>query len=84
MRGPKKFVVWVPRTIFGLLAPDRRAAHTCGKGLAKRMHVSGMVHGKRVTAVLFALVAALVSAGAGKTHEAGSVDGRKENIVVFE
>ncbi len=39
------------------------------------------VRGKRVTAVLFGLFAAL--AGAGKAQEAGSAEGRTENAAVF-
>jgi hypothetical protein len=31
-RGSEKFVVWVPDTIVGLLAADRKAVHTGGKG----------------------------------------------------
>jgi alkaline phosphatase len=41
------------------------------------------VRGVRVTAVLFALAAILVSTGAGEAQEAGSAGGRAENIIIF-
>ncbi len=41
------------------------------------------VYGKRVTAVLFALITALALAGAGEAQEAGSAGERAENVVVF-
>ena len=50
--------------IISLLAPDRRADHTCGKGLAKGMLVSITVSDIRVVAILFALAALLVGAAA--------------------
>ena len=65
-------MVWVSQTIVDLLAPDRRTAHTCAKGLAKGMHVSGMVRGKRLAAMLSALIAVLALAEAGGAQEAGS------------
>ena len=47
------------------------------------MHVSGMARGKRVAAMLSALVAALVLAGAGEAQQAGSAGGRAENVIIF-
>jgi alkaline phosphatase len=44
--------------------------------------VSITARGKRVTAVLLALVAALVSAGAGEAQEAGS-GGEAQNVIIF-
>lgn len=41
------------------------------------------VHGKRVTTFLFALIVALGLAGAGEAQEAGSADGRAENVIIF-
>ena len=45
--------------------------------------MSGMARGKRVAAMLSALVAALVLAGAGEAQQAGSAGGRAENVIIF-
>jgi alkaline phosphatase len=42
-----------------------------------------MARGKRVAAMLSALVAALVLAGAGEAQQAGSAGGRAENVIIF-
>ena len=47
------------------------------------MSVSFTARGKRVTAVLLAMVAALVLAGAGEAQEAGSEGGEAENVIIF-
>ena len=45
--------------------------------------MSFTARGKRVTAVLLAMVAALVLAGAGEAQEAGSEGGEAENVIIF-
>jgi len=45
--------------------------------------VSFTARGKRVTAVLLAMVAALVLAGAGEAQEVGSEGGEAENVIIF-
>jgi alkaline phosphatase len=42
-----------------------------------------MVRGKRVAAVLSALIAALALAGASEAQEAGPTDGRAKNVIIF-
>ena len=43
----------------------------------------GIVRGTRVVAMLAALIAALMLAGAGEAQEAGSPDERAKNVIIF-